>query len=47
MVTCLFAREVYKEAVLVVCLSAMGYRNLAGNVDTVVRRVQKKADKSG
>jgi aldehyde:ferredoxin oxidoreductase len=40
MVSCLFAREVYKEAVLSECLSAVGYRNLAENVDSVSRRVQ-------
>ena len=41
MVSCLFAREVYKEAVLADCLNAVGYRNLAENVDSVARRVQK------
>ena len=41
MVSCLFAREVYKEAVLAECLSAVGYRNLAENVDSVSRRVQQ------
>jgi aldehyde:ferredoxin oxidoreductase len=41
MVSCLFAREVYKEAVLVDCLNAMGYRNLAENVDSVSRRIQR------
>jgi aldehyde:ferredoxin oxidoreductase len=41
MVSCLFAREVYKEAVLADCLSAVGYRNLAENVDSVAQRVQK------
>jgi aldehyde:ferredoxin oxidoreductase len=40
MVSCLFAREVYKEAVLADCLRAVGYRNLAENVDSVSRRVQ-------
>jgi aldehyde:ferredoxin oxidoreductase len=40
MVSCLFAREVYKEAVLAECLNAVGYRNLAENVDSVSRRVQ-------
>jgi len=29
MVSCLFAREVYKETVLADCLNAVGYRNLA------------------
>ena len=41
MVSCLFAREVYKEAVLAECLSAVGYGNLAENVDSVSRRVQQ------
>jgi aldehyde:ferredoxin oxidoreductase len=41
MVSCLFAREVYKEAVLANCLNAVGYRNLAENVDSVAQRVQK------
>jgi len=41
MVSCLFAREVYKEAVLADCLNSLGYRDLAENADTVARRVQK------
>ncbi|MBP1697069.1 MAG: Aldehyde ferredoxin oxidoreductase [Deltaproteobacteria bacterium] len=41
MVSCLFAREVYKETVLADCLNAVGYRNLAENVDSVAERVQK------
>lgn len=41
MVCCLFAREVYKEAVLADCLNAVGYRNLAENLDSVAQRVQK------
>ncbi len=41
MVSCLFAREVYKEAVLADCLNSVGYRNLAENIDSVSRRVQK------
>ncbi len=41
MVSCLFAREVYKEAVLADCLSAVGYRNLAENLDSVAQEVQK------
>jgi aldehyde:ferredoxin oxidoreductase len=40
MVSCLFAREVYKEAVLADCLRAVGYRNLAEDLDSVSRRVQ-------
>jgi aldehyde:ferredoxin oxidoreductase len=41
MVSCLFAREVYKETVLADCLSAVGYRNLAENLDSVAGRIQK------
>jgi aldehyde:ferredoxin oxidoreductase len=40
MVACLFTREVYKEAVLADCLNAVGYRDLAGNVDAVARGIQ-------
>ena len=41
MVSCLFAREVYKEGVLADCLSAVGYGNLAGNLDSVAEKIQK------
>jgi len=41
MVSCLFAREVYKEAVLADCLNAVGYRDLAQGMDSVARRIQK------
>jgi aldehyde:ferredoxin oxidoreductase len=41
MVSCLFAREVYKESVLAECLSAVGYRNLAENLNSVASRIQK------
>jgi aldehyde:ferredoxin oxidoreductase len=41
MVSCLFAREVYKETVMADCLNAVGYRNLAENVDSVAQRVQR------
>jgi aldehyde:ferredoxin oxidoreductase len=41
MVSCLFAREVYKEPVLADCLNAVGYRNLAESIDAVSRKVQK------
>ncbi len=40
MVSCLFAREVYKEAVLAECLNSVGYRYLAGNLDSVARGIQ-------
>lgn len=41
MVSCLFAREIYKEAVLAGCLNAVCYGNLAENMEVVARRVQK------
>jgi aldehyde:ferredoxin oxidoreductase len=41
MVSCLFAREVYKEATLADCLNAVGYRDLAENLDSVAKRVQR------
>jgi aldehyde:ferredoxin oxidoreductase len=41
MVSCLFAREVYKEAALADCLRTVGYRNLAENVDAIAQRVQR------
>jgi aldehyde:ferredoxin oxidoreductase len=41
MVSCLFAREVYKETVLADCLNAVGYGNLAGNLDSVAGKIQK------
>jgi aldehyde:ferredoxin oxidoreductase len=40
MVSCLFAREVYKETVLADCLNAVGYQNLAENLVKVAQRVQ-------
>jgi aldehyde:ferredoxin oxidoreductase len=40
MVSCLFAREVYKEAVLADCLNAVGYGNLAKNMDSVAGKIQ-------
>jgi len=41
MVSCLFAREVYKEALVADCLNAVGYRTLAENLDSVASRIQK------
>jgi len=41
MVSCLFAREVYKETVLADCLNAVGYRDLAQNTGDLARRIQK------
>jgi aldehyde:ferredoxin oxidoreductase len=40
MVSCLFAREVYKESVLAECLNAVGYGKLAETLDPVACRVQ-------
>jgi aldehyde:ferredoxin oxidoreductase len=41
MVSCLFAREVFKEPVLADCLKALGYRDLAENLDSVAKRIQR------
>ena len=41
MVSCLFAREVYKDELLADCLNALGYTTLAGNMEQVARHVQK------
>lgn len=41
MVSCLFAREVYKRDVLASCLGALGYTTLAGDLEALSRRVQK------
>jgi aldehyde:ferredoxin oxidoreductase len=41
MVSCLFAREVYKESILADCLNAVGYRNLAENTDSIAQNAQR------
>jgi aldehyde:ferredoxin oxidoreductase len=41
MVSCLFAREVYKETLLADCLNAVGYRDLAQSTDDLAWRIQK------
>jgi aldehyde:ferredoxin oxidoreductase len=41
MVSCLFAREVYKETLLRNCLASLGWRNLADNMNAVARRIQR------
>ena len=41
MVACLFARSVYKEELLAECLSSLGYRTLAENMETVGRGIQQ------
>jgi aldehyde:ferredoxin oxidoreductase len=42
LVSCLFAREVYKREVVAECLGTLGYTTLAGNLETVAERVQKQ-----
>ena len=39
--TCLFAREVYKDKLLADCLISLGYSNLAGNMGEVSQHIQK------
>ena len=46
MVSCLFAREVYKREVLAECLGSLGYKALADNLETLSRRVQELRWKS-
>jgi aldehyde:ferredoxin oxidoreductase len=41
MVSCLFAREAYKEAVVAECLGSLGYKTLAGNMNAVSTDIQK------
>ena len=41
MVSCLFAREVYKEALLADCLKSLGYGSLAEQLSEVTRRIQQ------
>ncbi|HYQ61458.1 MAG TPA: aldehyde ferredoxin oxidoreductase C-terminal domain-containing protein, partial [Desulfatiglandales bacterium] len=41
MVSCLFAREVYKREVLAECLGSLGYETLAANLDAVSDHVQR------
>lgn len=41
MVSCLFAREVYKREVLAESLGSLGYKTLADNLETLSRRVQE------
>jgi aldehyde:ferredoxin oxidoreductase len=42
MVSCLFAREVYKREVLAECLGALGYETLAGDLEALSKRIQKE-----
>jgi aldehyde:ferredoxin oxidoreductase len=41
MVSCLFAREVYKGDVLKDCLASLGYGKLAGAINETARRIQR------
>ena len=41
MVSCLFAREVYKDELLADCLNALSYTTLAGNLQQVARHIRK------
>ncbi len=41
MVACLFAREVYKEAMLADCLQSLGYATLADGIAEVSQHIQK------
>ncbi len=41
MVSCLFARSVYQEALLAECLDVMGYAGLAQSMDTVAEKIQR------
>jgi aldehyde:ferredoxin oxidoreductase len=42
MVACLFAREVYKPALLGECLNSLGYRALAEGMDALSARIQER-----
>jgi aldehyde:ferredoxin oxidoreductase len=41
MVSCLFAREVYKETLLKNCLASLGWQNLADGMSAVGQRIQR------
>jgi aldehyde:ferredoxin oxidoreductase len=41
MVSCLFARSVYREQLLAECLDVMGYAGLAQSMDTVAENIQR------
>jgi len=41
MVSCLFAREAYKDELLANCLNSLGYSTLAGSLQQVAQHVQK------
>jgi aldehyde:ferredoxin oxidoreductase len=41
MVSCLFAREIYKEELLADCLTALGYGTMASQLPELARRIQQ------
>jgi aldehyde:ferredoxin oxidoreductase len=41
MVSCLFAREVYKDELLANCLNSLGYSAIADNLNTLSKHIQK------
>jgi aldehyde:ferredoxin oxidoreductase len=41
MVSCLFAREIYKEELLADCLTALGYGTMAAQLPELARRIQR------
>ena len=43
MVSCLFAREVYKESLLADCLKSVGYGTMAEQLGELSRRIQQLA----
>jgi aldehyde:ferredoxin oxidoreductase len=42
MVSCLFAREVYTKAHLTECLNSVGYLDIADNMESIKKQIQKK-----
>jgi aldehyde:ferredoxin oxidoreductase len=42
MVSCLFAREVYTETLLTECLNSVGYPDMAANMESIKKQIQKK-----
>ena len=41
MVSCMFAREVYKNELLADCLNSVGYKTLADNMEAVSLHIQR------
>jgi aldehyde:ferredoxin oxidoreductase len=42
MVSCLFARKVYTNAHLAECLNSVGYPDMADNMESIKKEIQKK-----